>query len=54
MKIKFTHLNLDIKVKKQEEFNKKVAELKAKGLDKREAFRLSILKILKDETTPSN
>lgn len=42
MKIKLNHLNLDIKVKKQEEFNKKVAELKAEGFDDRAAFRLAI------------
>jgi ribosomal protein L29 len=48
MKIKFTHLNLDIRVKKQEEFNKKVAELKAKGLSCREVFLLSVKEILKD------
>jgi hypothetical protein len=48
MKIKFTHLNLDIKVKKQEEFNKKVAELKAKGLGGREVLVLAVKEILKD------
>lgn len=47
MKIKFSHLNLDIKVKKQDTFNRTISELKSKGLDDREAFRLAIKEILK-------
>ena len=49
MKIKLAHLDFKVKVKNQELFDKTFIELKKMGFHDREAFRLAIKKILKED-----